>query len=217
MEIILCGLFGYLVGNINPSYIIGRLKGFDIRNNGSGNAGASNAVLLMGKKIGAFSALFDIFKAYFAVSYAFYLFPECEIIREVTAVGCILGHIFPILMRFKGGKGLACIGGSIMAYNVKLFIILLFVEILLALITDYICLIPVTVSIIVPVLYAVYKQSLLALLLLSVTALVVLCKHIPNLKRIAAGREVRISYLWNRDEELERLKEAWNQDIPEIK
>ena len=68
MEIILCGLFGYLVGNINPSYIIGRLKGFDIRNNGSGNAGASNAVLLMGKKIGAFSALFDIFKAISGVS-----------------------------------------------------------------------------------------------------------------------------------------------------
>ena len=62
-KILLCILFGYLVGCINPTYIIGRLRGIDVRKHGSGNAGASNALILMGKYIGIFSALFDIFKA----------------------------------------------------------------------------------------------------------------------------------------------------------
>ena len=217
MDIILCGLFGYLIGNINPSYIIGRIKGFDIRENGSGNAGASNAVLLMGKKVGAFSAVFDIFKAFFAVTLAFRLFPACAIAKEVAGLSCILGHIFPVFMNFKGGKGLACIGGSVMAYNLKLFLILLTAEIILALITDYICVIPLTAAIAIPILYALNCQSVLALILLCVTAAVVIYKHTENVRRILEGKEARISYLWNREKEVERLKGTWNQDVPEIK
>lgn len=217
MNIFLCGLFGYFIGNINPSYIIGRLKGFDIRNNGSGNAGASNAVLLMGKKVGAFSAVFDILKAYFAVTCACHLFPNLDLAKEIAAVSCILGHIFPVLMNFRGGKGLACIGGSVMAYNLKLFIILLCIEVILALITDYICVIPVTLAFILPVLYAIYKQNLIGSLFLCITAFVIVYKHMPNLKRILVGREARISYLWNPEGEVERLKGTWNQDVPEIK
>ena len=64
VEELLCVLGGYVVGSVNPSYIIARIKGFDIRTKGSKNAGASNAVITMGKWVGIFSALFDIFKAF---------------------------------------------------------------------------------------------------------------------------------------------------------
>lgn len=66
MQIVLCFLIGYLIGNINPAYILSKLNGFDIRERGSGNAGASNVTMIMGKKAGVFTALFDISKAFIA-------------------------------------------------------------------------------------------------------------------------------------------------------
>ena len=70
LSVILCALLGYLLGCINPAYLIARARGFDIRSRGSGNAGASNAVITMGKAAGVFSAIIDIFKAWLAVCLA---------------------------------------------------------------------------------------------------------------------------------------------------
>ena len=71
----------------------------------------------------------------------------------VTAVSCILGHIFPFYMKFRGGKGLACLGGAILAYNWRLFTVMLVAELLLALLTNYICFVPITASIAFPLIY----------------------------------------------------------------
>ena len=62
IHIMVCIIIGYLIGGINPSYIFAKVKGFDIRSKGSGNAGASNAIITIGKKAGVFCAFFDIFK-----------------------------------------------------------------------------------------------------------------------------------------------------------
>ena len=110
MKYVLCILIGYLMGSINPSYIIARLRGFDIREKGSQNAGASNALILFGKVIGIGCALFDIAKAAFAIWLCETLFPEFAYSYAVTGVACIVGHSFPFYMKFKGGKGLACLG-----------------------------------------------------------------------------------------------------------
>ena len=75
MDIFLCILLGYAVGCINPAYLIGKLRGFDIRRSGSGNAGASNALITMGKAAGVFSMLFDIAKAVFVTQLCAALFP----------------------------------------------------------------------------------------------------------------------------------------------
>ena len=116
---------GYLIGCINLSYLLSMRRGFDIREHGSGNAGASNVIITMGKKIGAFVALFDIFKAYFAVKLAVTLFPTIFLVGIVTSVAVIMGHIFPFYMGFKGGKGFASLGGSILALDSRLFLVLL--------------------------------------------------------------------------------------------
>ena len=110
-------IIGYLIGCISLSYLIGKLKGFDIREHGSGNAGASNVIITVGKKAGAFVAIFDIFKAWFAVKVTGILFPGIFLLGSVTAVAVILGHIFPFYMGFKGGKGFASLGGSILALD----------------------------------------------------------------------------------------------------
>ncbi len=207
MELIIAGILGYLIGNINPAYILSKSRGFDIREEGSHNAGASNALLMMGKKAGIITAVIDIAKAYFAAMLVAFLFPYYEAVKEMAIVFCILGHIFPITMGFKGGKGLACIAGGVLAYNTKLFAVLFVIEAVLALLTDYICIIPLSAAVVIPTLYAYKRGNVVVLLFMCITAVVIICKHIENVRRIFQGMEVRISYLWNREGEINRIKE----------
>ncbi len=204
--IIACILIGYLIGGINPAYIIGRLRGFDIRRRGSGNAGASNAVIVMGKGVGVFIALFDIAKAYISVKLAAYLFPALKLAGVICGSACILGHIFPFLMRFRGGKGLACLGGVVLALDWLVFVILLSAELVLVLIVDYICVVPITASIAFPIIFGLRTGSIIGALVLSIVAVVIQIKHVENIRRIMKGEEAHFSYLWNKDKELERLQ-----------
>ena len=213
MEILMSGLIGYLLGNINTAYIIGKKHGFDIRSKGSRNAGASNALIVMGKKAGAVTMVADIVKAYLASVFAALLFPQCKIAKEMAAVFCILGHIFPVTMKFKGGKGLACIAGGLLAYDVKFFFILLLIEVALTLITGYICVMPITASIIIPIVYAWNGGSALVLSLMVITACVIIYKHLENILRILHGKEVKISFLWNREGEIQRIKEKSEDSV----
>lgn len=206
-RLFLCALTGYLIGGINPAYIIARIKGFDIRKHGSGNAGASNAVITMGKKVGIFSAIFDIFKAVGSVCLTRYvILPGVPFAACLAGSSCIIGHIFPVFMRFRGGKGLACLGGVILALNPMVFTVLLCLELILVLIIDYICIVPITASVIYPVLYgSIAGDSIGALIFIAVTV-VILYKHMENVRRIRNGTEAHFSYLWKKDREIERLE-----------
>ena len=207
MPAISCILLGYLIGCINPAYIVGKRKGFDIRKRGSGNAGASNAVIVMGKKVGVLSALFDIFKAVLVVSLATKLFADLVYAKILAGVSCIVGHIFPVFMGFRGGKGLACLGGLILAYDWKIFLIMLLAELLIAFAVDYICVVPITASLAFPVIYAVQSKEPIGTFILLGCAVVILFKHMENLQRIRNGSEAHFSFLWKRDEEIARLTE----------
>ncbi len=206
IQCLLCVLIGYLVGTFNPSYILGLIKGVDIRKIGSGNAGASNALLNFGKLAGVLCALTDIGKTCLAIFVCRHLFAEVESSAVLCGVACILGHIFPFYMHFKGGKGLACYGGMLIMYNWKLFFVFLFLELVIALITDYICFVPMTASVIFPIVYIVISEDIIGALMLFAIAVIILIKHTENIKRILSGTEVRISYLWRKEKELERIK-----------
>ena len=95
---------GYLIGCISPSYLIGRKKGYDVRTSGSCNAGASNTVIMAGKAAGIFVALFDILKATAACKLGAVLLPELEYAWQITGVSCVIGHMFPVFLGFRGGK-----------------------------------------------------------------------------------------------------------------
>lgn len=205
MRVLFCFLLGYLIGGINPAYIIGRLSGFDIRQRGSCNAGASNVIILKGKKLGAFVSIFDIFKAYISVVLARLIAPTFFFAGELAGAAVILGHIFPVALNFRGGKGLACLGGVILALNWKLFIMLLLSEIVLLAITKYLCYVPISASIFFPVIHAYKLGTFLPIFIFLPVTITMVFKHVENLKRIRAGEEFRISFLWNRDEELARI------------
>lgn len=208
---ILCMAVGYCIGMLNPAYVIAKLHGFDIREKGSGNAGATNAVITMGKGIGFLIALFDIAKAYAAVSLARRFFPSLTYAAELAGICTILGHIFPAAMGFRGGKGLASLGGVILAFNAKIFWIMLLAEVALALILDYICVIPLTASVVFPVVYYFITGHILGTVLYVLLIPLFFYKHMENLHRIAAGTEAKISYLWSKDEKIRRMADEAKQ------
>ena len=210
MQIIVCALIGYFFGNINPAFIIGKFKGFDIRKRGSGNAGASNTVITVGKKAGLAVALFDIFKAVAASLIAAYFFPQIKFAKILSGSCCILGHIFPLLMKFHGGKGLASLGGTILAFNPCVFILMLGFEIILGFSMDYVCIVPVTGSVIFTMIYALLTGDPIGTAILSAVSLIILFKHIENFKRIQNGTEAHISFLWKKDQEIARIRKNGN-------
>jgi len=204
MKYILCIFIGYLIGTINPSYIIAKLRGFDIREKGSKNAGASNALILLGKAIGVGCALFDIAKAAFAIWLCETLFSELTYSLAVSGVACIIGHVFPFYMKFKGGKGLACLGGMILAFDWRVFLIMLAVEIVVAIVTDYICFVPLTASVIFPIVYGIIRQDVWGALIIAIILPLMLYKHKENLQRIKQKTEMPFSFLWNKNKALEK-------------
>lgn len=216
LQIIIVIIAGYLVGCFNLSYILSRMKGYDIRKHGSGNAGASNVVITMGKKAGLIVALFDIFKAYLliklAIQFSIHFGPVFYGIGFIAAVSVIIGNIFPFYLQFKGGKGFAAIGGSVLACDVKLFFILITIAIVVVLIIDYICFIPMAVSVIFPAICVIHPANgndffygnYWALLFL-IAAVAIWYKHMENIRRIKEGKELKLSFLWNRKKEAERM------------
>jgi len=222
LTLILCVLFGYLLGCINPAYIIGRLHGVDLRKKGSQNAGASNALLLVGKLAAVFSAVFDIAKAALAFWLAPLLFKKLALAAEIARVCAILGHIFPFYMKFRGGKGTACLGGLLLAIDWRLLLILLAAEIVLVLITDYLCVMPITAAVAVPVLYGVLgdgglgwllnaKGGVGGVILLCVGMVAILLGNIKNIRRLVHGTELRFSYVFRKDREVEIARIRENQ------
>ncbi len=211
MPYLLCALMGYLIGTVNPAYLLGRLQGIDIRQKGSKNAGASNALILFGKAGGIVCAAFDIAKAALTILLAKALFPSADTFA-ITAAFCILGHIFPFYMRFRGGKGLACLTGAFLALDLRVFAVALAIEVIIVLATRYICFIPLTASAALPVLYGILHRDLAGALLLAVVAVVIWFKHAVNLRRIPEGREMRITYLWNREKETARLRKYYGDE-----
>lgn len=195
---------GVATGMLNPAYAIGLRKGYDIRKMGSKNPGASNMVILEGKKAGAFVMAFDMSKAFTAVKLSKKLLPDFKSAGETAGAASILGHMYSPLMHFRGGKGLACLGGTILAFGLRDFAKMLAAEIAVLGATRYICLVPITASVAYPVYHGITSGNWQGSAILGTVALPVFLKHRENLERIKQGREFKVDFLWNRDAELQR-------------
>lgn len=119
MERIACLAIGYVFGLFQTAYIYGRMNGIDIRQYGSGNAGTTNALRILGKKAGLVVFLGDVAKTVLAVLAVRFLFGRQDadmlpLLGMYAAAGAILGHNFPVNLGFKGGKGIACTAGLIL-------------------------------------------------------------------------------------------------------
>ena len=180
----------YLLGSSNLALYLSLLKHVDFRGKGSGNLGASNAAVLMGWPAGIAVGAHDIGKAALAVILARLCWPELDHIGAVAGVSCVLGHIFPFYLKFKGGKGFAAFLGMTLALNWKFALVVMALVVVVTVITDYIVAGTVTSILLVPsYLGYTHRSFVLAGILLIATA-VILCKHIENFKRIYHGTEI---------------------------
>lgn len=188
----LCISFGYLLGSVSPSALISKLKKKSLRENGTGNLGATNVMLNFGKMYGVLVMLFDIFKAFFTVKLTAFLFPLSTLIPLVAGTAVVVGHIFPFYMKFKGGKGLASFGGLILAYDPITFFILLVIGISLMLILNYGVFMPVSAAVIFPIFVWMKTCSVANLITAVILCAVIIFAHLENLSDALHGSAVKI-------------------------
>ena len=196
-NLIILAVICYFIGSIPFAYILTKLFGFgDVRNIGSGNVGATN-VLRTGKKKLAFLVLFfDILKGFVPlIVLKNYLFTNSsELIVCAIASLTILGHIFPIWLKFKGGKGVATYIGYIFAINYILGLIFIFVWLFIALIKKYSSLASIVCLMILPLsMYIMQFDKDINLLLLFIS-IIILIKHYSNILRLFNKTEGKIKF-----------------------
>lgn len=118
----LCLAIGYLFGIFQTAYILGKIKGIDIRDYGSGNAGTTNAIRVLGTKAGLIVFAGDLLKCLLALVLVGSIFGKAHpemmyLLKSWTFAGVVLGHDYPFYMNFKGGKGVAVIAGFVFGYH----------------------------------------------------------------------------------------------------
>ena len=191
MQYIVVIALAYLLGCSNMAIYLAKLNQVDLSAGGSGNPGASNAVILMGWRAGVLTALHDIGKSALAVVLARLVFPDLPYIGAVAGVASVLGHIYPFWMKFKGGKGFASYLGMTIALNWKIAIVVLLLVGIVTLITDYIVAATTNTIIIVPIWLGVVGNSWTLALILLVASVVIAWKHRENYVRMYNGTEIR--------------------------
>jgi len=142
---LVCLLIGYGCGLFQTSYIYGKMHGIDIREQGSGNAGTTNALRTLGAKAGVITFLGDCLKCIIAVLIVKLIFgnshaDSIKLLGLYAAAGTIIGHNFPFYMNFKGGKGVAATAGLLLSFDLKLTLIALIVFMLAFFVTHYVSL-----------------------------------------------------------------------------
>ena len=212
--LVLCVAVSYLLGSVNAALVVSRSAYHDdVREHGSGNAGATNVMRTYGPKAGLVTFLGDAFKGILSILFACLVFgyPSAEpnYLFLVTAVYlsgffCILGHVFPAFSHFKGGKGVSTMAGVILLLNPFLFVVMFIMYALLVLGSHYVSLASVIMAMFYPLMLSVIDRVWLkfgvnVLCAFAIGALVVWA-HRENLKRISEGTERKL-YLGHRKQE----------------
>lgn len=206
LTFLLCALGGYLLGSIPFGLVLTRLAGYgDIRKIGSGNIGATNVLRTGRKDLALLTVVFDASKAALAAWIAFKLVPAREmfffgnptaanILGELIAGTCgILGHNFPVWLKFKGGKGVASTFGFILVTNWQVALLALGTWLIFAVVTRYSSLSAIMAAVLTPF-YAFFMVSPVYSIFYSALALLVIFRHHANIGRLLKGTESKISF-----------------------
>mgnify|MGYP006417288867 CR=1 FL=1 len=198
-QIIIALLIGYLFGSIQPAYFLSKLVAkTDIREHGSGNAGASNITAIMGWKYGFIVAFVDVLKAMLAVLLVKWIYPQNPDLAYLAGIMAILGHLFPFYMNFRGGKGVAALAGMMLGINWKLGILFMLLVALPALIADYIVVGSLTAFIALPITTYILEYPTALIIIGALMTLLAFYLHRGHIKRIINKEELKISTVLKR-------------------
>lgn len=196
-------LLAYLIGSVPTAVWVSKVfYGMDVREHGSGNAGATNTIRVLGYKAGIPVLLFDVFKGWLAVQLVSWIpFPDIPAgylvyIRIAAAVAAVLGHIFPLYAGFRGGKGVGTLAGVGLAlYPVALLVVLGIFAVTLAL-TSYVSVSSILAALSFPfVVWFITDERNIALMALAIfVALFVPATHWKNIQRLLKGKENKFRF-----------------------
>jgi glycerol-3-phosphate acyltransferase PlsY len=191
--LLLAATAAYLVGSIPFGLLLGRANGIDIRKHGSGNIGATNVTRVLGRDWGICCFLLDFSKGLVPVLTAQWLTDASSLVPIVTAGAAVSGHIWPLYLRFKGGKGVASSIGALLALAFWQVMIAAVGWYVIFKLTRYVSVASMAAALLLPISTVAVRTPPAAVLLLSVIALIVLVRHRENVIRLLEGRENRFS------------------------
>ncbi len=184
-------LIGYLVGCFNLAFIISKVKKVDLQNTGSKNLGASNTFITVGKGLGVLVGACDIFKCTLVVLLVRLIFPDMDFLPYIAGVSCVMGHMFPFYLKFKGGKGFASFLGMSLGIHWKYFIVIGICIIVITLVTKYIVLATMATVISYPIYLFYDTRNWIIFAMVTALSVIIILKHYKNLVRIAKGEEFK--------------------------
>ena len=188
MEILFIGIVSYLMGSIPFGFILTKIfLKKDIRNVGSGNIGATNALRTGNKFIGYTTLFFDIVKAIIPVVYIKFNFPE---LLYIVSLCVFLGHVFPIWLKFKGGKGVATYLGILFALNIYLGLIFIASWLITFTIFKFSSLASLVASIAIPVYFLIFTQFD-QVIFYTIMFVLIFFTHKENIKRLKNKEETK--------------------------
>ena len=189
--LLLCAAFAYLVGSIPFGLILTRLAGLgDVRQIGSGNIGATNVLRTGRKGLAAATLLLDTGKGALAVAVVRGFGDE---FAAIAALAAVLGHLFPVWLRFKGGKGVATSAGVLLAYNPPVALATIATWLVVALLFRYSSLAALTAAVLAPLWACLFgPHATLPIAVVGVIALLVVVRHAGNIARLMRGAESKI-------------------------
>jgi acyl phosphate:glycerol-3-phosphate acyltransferase len=192
--------FSYLLGSLPFGYILVRaFRGQDIRETGSGNIGATN-VARSSLLLGVITLVLDALKGLAAVTLARVLFPGNLLMAGVAALCAVIGHVFPLWLRFRGGKGVATGLGSFVILAPKAVLLMAAVFVAVVLVFRYVSLGSIVAVALFPLaawFLDGYRDSSATLLLTIAAMLLIIAKHYGNIRRLASGTENQ--FQWRRE------------------
>lgn len=189
LKIIIVAIVSYFLGNISPAILVGRLHGIDIRKEGSGNAGTTNVLRVLGVKAAVATLAIDVLKGYVAVRIGL---NYGDIGAMIAFICVVYGHIFPALYKFKGGKGVATSLGAALALDWPSAFALILIAIAVTALSRKMSLGSITAAVSYPFLIEYYYSSVLPMaILLTVTVIVM---HRSNIQRLIRREEPSLSF-----------------------
>jgi acyl phosphate:glycerol-3-phosphate acyltransferase len=189
--ILISAVAGYLLGSIPFGYLLVRaFRGADVRTTGSGNIGATN-VARTSPILGLLTLVFDALKGIAAVGLALTMFPGDRTVAFVAALAAISGHVFPVWLRFRGGKGVATGVGSFLLLTPKAILLAMAVFVAMMAMFRYVSLASVTAAATLPVFALLLREgpSSAQIVLLATSSALIILKHRQNIRRLLAGVE----------------------------
>ena len=186
-------LIGYLVGSVSSAIIVCRIFGFpDPRTEGSNNPGATNVLRMAGKKYAIIVLIGDMLKGFLSVLIP-NLLGEGPVTLGFVCLAAVLGHMYPVFFKFKGGKGVATALGALLGFHWLLGSLVIATWLIVALLSHYSSLASILTMVLAPFYSLALTRHLSAFIPLALMAMSVLYKHNENITRLMKGKEPKIN------------------------